>query len=191
MRITGGVHRSRVLAAPKGVSTRPTADRVREALFSILASRRPTPGAKVLDLYAGTGALGLEALSRGASRATFVECSRAALTALRANVTALRVEGDVHIVTGVVERSIDVLAADGPFDLVLADPPYALVRSGEAIEVLGRVVERGLLTEGGILVLEQGKDEASELIGGLPRSHVRRYGDTLLAFYEKAPLCPP
>jgi 16S rRNA (guanine966-N2)-methyltransferase len=186
MRITGGVHRSRQLHAPKGVSTRPTADRVREALFSILASRRPIAGANVLDLYAGTGALGLEALSRGAARATFVECSRTALAALRANVTALGAEQQARVVEGLVERRAPALVADGPFDLVLADPPYALVRSGEAIQVLESGIEHGLLAEAGMLVLEQGKDEASQLIGGLERIDVRRYGDTLLAFYERA-----
>ena len=83
MRITGGIHRSRRLVAPGGSGTRPTADRVREALFSILSARSALSGAAVLDLYAGTGALGLEALSRGAREAVFVESERAALAALR------------------------------------------------------------------------------------------------------------
>jgi len=183
MRITGGVHRSRLLHAPKGVSTRPTADRVREALFSILASRRPLEGASVLDLYAGTGALGLEALSRGAARVTFVECSRTALAALRANVEALGVERNAHVMSGLVERSSAALVAEGPFDLVLADPPYALVKNGEALSALGELVHEGILTKGGLVVVEQGKGEATELVGGLARVDVRTYGDTLLAFY--------
>src|SRR5580658_5206185 len=145
MRITGGVHRSRLLHAPKGVSTRPTADRVREAMFSILASRRDLKGARVLDLYAGTGALGLEALSRGAARATFVECSRTALDSLRSNVASLGVAQETRIVPALVERSIGALVADGPFDVILADPPYALVRNGEAARTLGEVVGAGLL----------------------------------------------
>src|SRR6202042_1567446 len=85
MRITGGVHRSRVLRAPQGTTTRPTSDRVREALFAILASAGAVEGARVLDLYAGSGALGLEALSRGASSATLVESERAAIAVVRAN----------------------------------------------------------------------------------------------------------
>jgi 16S rRNA (guanine966-N2)-methyltransferase len=186
MRITGGVHRSRLLHAPKGVSTRPTSDRVREALFSILASRRPLSGANVLDLYAGTGALGLEALSRGAARVTFVECSRTALAALRANMETLGVEAEVHVISGLVERSNAALVAHVPFDLVLADPPYALVKNGEALTALGELVQRGILAAGGLVVLEQGKGEAAESVGGLGRVDARTYGDTLLAFYGDA-----
>jgi 16S rRNA (guanine966-N2)-methyltransferase len=190
MRITGGVHRSRPLHAPKGVSTRPTADRVREAMFSILESRHAVVGAKVLDLLAGTGALGLEAISRGAERATFVECSRTALGALRANVELLRVEAQVRVVAGLVERSLGLLAADGAFDFVLVDPPYALVRGGEAPVAVGEIVESGALAAEGIVVLEHGKEDASPLIRGLSLSDVRRYGDTLLAFYTGVPQSP-
>jgi 16S rRNA (guanine966-N2)-methyltransferase len=183
MRITGGVHRSRLLHAPKGVSTRPTADRVREAMFSILASRRTLIDARVLDLYAGTGALGLEALSRGARHAVFVECSRTALGALQANVADLGALGSVRIVSGLVERSITSLSTDGPFDFILADPPYALVRNGEAIGALAEVVRAALLAEGGVVVLEHGKGDPLPRIEGLAAPDIRVYGDTLLAFY--------
>src|ERR1700680_1652370 len=98
MRITGGIHRSRSLRAPRGERTRPTSDRVREALFGILTARRSLAGLEILDLYAGTGALALEALSRGAGRATLVESSREALAAIRANVAALGVQDRVRVI---------------------------------------------------------------------------------------------
>jgi 16S rRNA (guanine966-N2)-methyltransferase len=181
MRITGGAHRSRPLRAPKGDATRPTSDRVREALFAILESS--LDGARVLDLYAGTGALGLEALSRGARAATLVESSRSALVAISANVTALRLEGQVRVVPGAVERSAGALSTGGPYDLVLADPPYALVASGAAVDAIVHLVERGILAPGGTLVLEHGKGDATPSIRGLSLSQTRRYGDTVLAFY--------
>jgi 16S rRNA (guanine966-N2)-methyltransferase len=183
MRIIGGVHRSRLLRSPKGVSTRPTSDRVREAMFSILDSHRTLEGARVLDLYAGTGALGLEALSRGARWVTFVECSRSALDALRANVIALGVEQQVRIVPMPAERSADTVVRDAPFDFILADPPYALVRNAEVAETLGELVRKGILTSGARVVLEHGKGDTSPPIEGLSLSEARRYGDTMLAFY--------
>jgi 16S rRNA (guanine966-N2)-methyltransferase len=184
MRITGGVHRSRILRTPKGTNTRPTADRVREAMFSILAARRELTESNVLDLYAGTGALGLEALSRGARRATFVECSQTALAALRANLTALELDSEVRVVSGLVEKSIPAVAAEAPFDFILADPPYALVRNGEATETLTEAIRAGLLAAGGIVVLEHGAQERAPTVTGLCPAEVRRYGDTLLSFYS-------
>src|ERR1700722_18144498 len=127
MRITGGTLRSRQLQAPRGASTRPTSDRVREALFGILGSAGALAGARVLDLYAGTGALTFEAISRGATRATVVESSREALVALRANVASLGLQAHVRVVAGSVHASLARIGRDGPFDLVLADPPWALV----------------------------------------------------------------
>jgi 16S rRNA (guanine966-N2)-methyltransferase len=184
MRITGGAQRSRALRAPKGDLTRPTADRVREAMFSILSSQRSIEGMNVLDLYAGTGALALEALSRGAGAATFVESSRAALAVLRANVAALGFEGRSRVVPTPVERSLSALVTSAPFDLGLADPPYAAVKSGAALEALGAVVDKGLFAPDAIVVLEHGKGDESPGIPGLTLSSSRRYGDTVLAFYE-------
>ncbi len=184
MRITGGAHRSRPLSAPKGHATRPTSDRVREALFAILGSRSNLEGARVLDLYAGTGALALEALSRGARSATFVESARSALLSIRANVAALRFEGQVRVVAGAVERSLDAVVKEGPYDVVFADPPYALVASGAAVEAIADLVRRGGLAEGGVLVLEHGKADVSPSLPGLALSSARRYGDTVLAFYD-------
>ncbi|TKD52174.1 16S rRNA (guanine(966)-N(2))-methyltransferase RsmD [Sphingomonas baiyangensis] len=135
MRIIAGTYRGRPLAAPKGEATRPTADRVREALFSMLASRLGSfEGLAVGDLFAGSGALGLEALSRGAASCVFVEQDRAALDALRANIARLGVNADI--------RAQSVLAlgpAPAPLDLILLDPPYGTGAAIVALERLGRL----------------------------------------------------
>jgi 16S rRNA (guanine966-N2)-methyltransferase len=183
MRITGGVHRSRPLRAPAGDRTRPTSDRVREAVFGILAARRTFDGMRVLDLYAGTGALALEALSRGAARATLVERSRPALAAIAANVAALRLDPQVHVVKGVVERSVRSIARDAPFDVIFADPPYALVATGSAVGALDSLVEAGVLAANAVLVLEHGRDDASPPIAQLSLVDSRQYGDTIVALY--------
>lgn len=186
MRITGGVYRSRPLRAPSGDGTRPTSDRVREALFAILAARRTLEGIRALDLYSGTGALALEALSRGAAWVTLVERSRPALAAMAANIAALRVAAHVRVVAGPVERSLGSILRDAPFDLVLADPPYALVTSGVAIRTLDSLVDGGALAANALLVLEHGKEDASPLIRGLSLADARRYGDTVIALYGGA-----
>jgi 16S rRNA (guanine966-N2)-methyltransferase len=123
MRVIAGRLRGHKLVAPHGLETRPTADRVREALFSMLAG---VGGAHVLDLYAGTGALGIESLSRGATSAVFVESSRPALAALRQNLASLALTGSARVLADPVSRSIPRIVADAttPFDLVFADPPY-------------------------------------------------------------------
>src|ERR1700722_20157026 len=116
MRITGGAFRSRALRAPRGMATRPTSDRVREGLFGILSSAGILTGARVLDLYAGTGALALEAVSRGAAGATLVESGREALEAARVNVASLGLEDRVRIVAADVAVAIGRLVRHGPFD---------------------------------------------------------------------------
>jgi 16S rRNA (guanine966-N2)-methyltransferase len=136
MRIISGQWRSRPLVAPKGDTTRPTADRTRETLFSMLTSRLGTfEGLRVLDLFAGSGALGLEALSRGAAHCTFVEQDRAALDALDANIAKLGAKAQSDV------RKSSVLSlgsAVQPFDLVLMDPPYATGAGAVALDKLGR-----------------------------------------------------
>lgn len=186
MRITGGAFRSRPLRAPRGAATRPTSDRVREALFSILTARLTLRGARVLDLYAGTGALALEALSRGASHATMVERSNDALRALRENVAALGVASDVRVVASPVTRALTLLSGGPAFDLVFADPPYADVPSGDAQSALSALVDAGLLTPGGCLVLEHAKGDAAPELAGLDREDPRRYGDTSLTLYVRS-----
>jgi len=191
MRITGGTLRSRTLRAPRGSATRPTTDRVREALFGILASAGTLEGANVADLYAGTGALGIEALSRGARRATLVESARPALAALRSNVESLGVEDRVRVLSCDVSACAGRLVSDGPFDLVLADPPWADVDSGDVATALASLAAAGALSPGATLVLEHASRSAAPDILGFAREGTRRYGDTALTFYKPAILAEP
>lgn len=191
MRITGGIYRSRALRAPHGQATRPTSDRVREALFGSLGSRNAVAEARVLDLYAGTGALAIEALSRGAAHATLVESSREALSVLRANLTSLGLERQTQVVAADVGRMAGRLARQGPFNLVLADPPWALVDSGEASDAIAGIVGEGVLAPRALLVLEHSARTKPPSIPGLVLDEQRRYGDTALAIYKPAILAPP
>lgn len=154
MRIIAGEWRGRPLVTPVGQGTRPTADRTRETLFSMLTSRLGTfEGLRVADLYAGSGALGLEALSRGAARATFVENDPEALQAIRTNLTAFRAERRAEVML----LSAAKLAPSQPFDLVFADPPYA---PGSGTAVADAVRRAGWLATGGWLALETEAGEA-------------------------------
>jgi 16S rRNA (guanine966-N2)-methyltransferase len=155
---------------------------VREALFAMLEARGRVVGARVLDLYAGTGALGLEAISRGALQATFVERGREALEALRHNVAALGLADRAHVVRGSVETSSSRLR--GPFDLVLVDPPYVDVTSGGVARALARV--RPALAPDAVLVLEHASTDTAPEVEGFARGVSRRHGDTTLTFYEVA-----
>jgi 16S rRNA (guanine966-N2)-methyltransferase len=193
MRITGGTLRSRALAAPRGTATRPTSDRVREALFGILGSAGVVAGARVLDLYAGTGALGLEALSRGASHATFVESGRDALDALRRNIEALGVRARTHVIAGDAGSAAVRVAVlgDGPFDLILADPPWASIGQGAVAPALEALVASGALREDATLVLERASRSPGATLAGVCHTQDRRYGDTTLAFYKTGILGAP
>lgn len=158
MRIIAGQWRGRPLVAPKGDATRPTADRTREALFSMLASRLGSfDGLAVADLFAGSGALGIEALSRGAASCLFVEQDRAALDALRANLAKLGAKGDV--------RATSVLAlgpAPAPLDLIMMDPPYASGAGAVALDKLARLGWAGPATW---ISIETARDEAVAVAG--------------------------
>ena len=181
MRVIAGALGGRSLVAPKGHATRPTSDRVREALFSMLGD---VTGTSVLDLYSGTGALGIEALSRGASRAVFVENARPALEALRRNLETLGLRASSLVVTSPVLRAVRGLSARGPFDLVLVDPPYAdLAEAGQAIELL---VDQALCSDTARIVLEHASRDAAPELHGLTCQATRRYGDTSLSFYAFA-----
>lgn len=157
MRIVAGEWRGRALVAPPGLGTRPTADRVRQALFDMLmhaewGGRAAIDGAVVLDVFAGTGALGLEALSRGATSACFIEQDAAALRALRTNVATCRAEGHVQIVAADVFRVTKGSAAS----LVFLDPPY-----GESLvpRAIGRLREVGRIVPGALIIAETGREE--------------------------------
>lgn len=147
MRIISGQWRGRPLAAPKGLQTRPTADRTRETLFSMLVSRLGSfEELRVADLYAGSGALGLEALSRGAAHCTFIENDRAAIDAIRANAAALGATG-----IEVMAMSAARLPPAQPFHLILADPPYA---KGSGSAAVAAVVAASWLAPGGWMAVE-------------------------------------
>ncbi|WP_437674740.1 16S rRNA (guanine(966)-N(2))-methyltransferase RsmD [Sorangium sp. So ce131] len=181
MRVIAGRLGGRRLAAPRGEGTRPTADRVREALFSSLGD---VTDALVCDLYAGTGALGIEALSRGARRAVFVDSGRPALAALRENLAALGLGEAARVVPLPVERALDLLHDEPPFDLVLLDPPYAAL--AKAVAAAARLAgPLGLLAPAGRLVLEHARRDPSPEIAGLTRDAVRTYGDTAVSFYTR------
>lgn len=175
MRLTGGRLARRPIEAPKGDRTRPTSDRVREALFSMLGSRLDLGGARVLDLFAGSGALGLEALSRGAAHATFVERHGPTLAVARANAQALGVAEAAAFVRADVFGLLD-RTTGGSFDLVLADPPYALAE----LPTLPALV-RPRLAPGGLLVLEH---DTRHGFDGAP-GHVlsRAYGGTVVSLF--------
>lgn len=169
MRIIAGQWRGRALKSPEGDATRPTADRVREALFSMLTSRLGSfEGLRVLDLFAGTGALGLEALSRGADHVTFVETNRMALNALTANIAGLGAGGR----TNIIAQSAETLGrAPRPCHLLLLDPPYG---SGLAGPALTRAFDQGWIAPHAMISIETGKGESVSAAGfdaEAPRAH--------------------
>ncbi|MGI9117321.1 MAG: 16S rRNA (guanine(966)-N(2))-methyltransferase RsmD [Gaiellales bacterium] len=169
MRIVAGQHRSRRLVVPSGTGVRPTSDRAREAVFASLGAR--VVGARVLDLFAGSGALGLEALSRGASSCRFVERDAAALDAIRANVVALGEEERATVEkANALTALARLVAAAEAFDLILVDPPYDAVEA-----VAPRLAELlpQALAEGGRLVLETGAD-AAIAVPGMTETYNRR-----------------
>lgn len=158
MRIIAGQWRGRGLIAPKGETTRPTADRTREALFSMLLSRLGSfQGLRVADLFAGSGALGLEALSRGADLCTFVEQDRQALEALRTNAAALKAEVDIR-----AQSATTLAPANAPYDLVLMDPPYG---TGAGQVVLDRCRRLGWVGPGTLVSIETGRAESVTVPG--------------------------
>jgi 16S rRNA (guanine(966)-N(2))-methyltransferase RsmD len=179
MRVIAGALGGRRLLAPRGRGTRPTSDRVREALFSALAD---VSGAAVVDLYAGTGALGIEALSRGAARAVFVERDRAALTALRDNVRALDLESRCAVLALPVERALAEVARRGPYQLVLVDPPYDEVAA--AVQLVGELVARGAMDAAARVVVEHASRDEPPLHPALALEDSRRYGDTAVSRYR-------
>jgi 16S rRNA (guanine966-N2)-methyltransferase len=185
MRVIAGELGGRTLVAPRGMATRPTSDRVREALFSVLGQ---VGDAAVLDLYAGTGALGIEALSRGAARAVFVESGAAALAALRKNLAALGLRDRARVVDRPVARAHAETLAAGPFDLVFIDPPYVLVR--EVPAAMDRLTAEGALGPGVRVVLEHGSRDPPPDLPGLERGPTRAYGDTSLTFFTRGPGLP-
>ncbi len=181
MRIIAGTLRSRTLEAPGGLATRPTSDRLRETLFNVLAPR--IRDAAFLDLYAGSGAVGLEALSRGAARVSFVERAPAALKALRANLEKLGVRTGFALDTGGVGPFLRK-ARGGPFDVVFLDPPWDAADEYAATLGLLGGAGGGLLAEGALVIAEhRRKEKLADRYGALQRTRLLEQGDAALSFY--------
>lgn len=183
MRVIAGLYRSRRLVAPPGLAIRPTSDRLRESLFNILAPR--IEGAAFADFYAGSGAVGIEALSRGASLVTFVENASAALAALRANLDALGIKKGFRIEPAGVPAVFDRLTQ--PCQILFLDPPYDHPHAYERVFEARPVQEGPLLDSGGIVIAEhRRKQPLRQSYGELERFRVLEQGDSALSFYRLA-----
>ena len=186
MRIVAGKYRGRRIIAPKGDATRPTTDRTRESLFNILTSRDDVhfDGARVLDLFAGSGALGLEAISRGAAFCLFVETDAAARGAIRDNIEALELYGVTKLHRRSAANMGAMPAGVGPeYTLAFLDPPY---RKDLIAPALDGLAKGGWLQPGALVVAEQAADEAEITAPGYELSATRIYGDTRLSFLNYA-----
>ncbi len=178
VRIIAGSRKGHTIAAPTGLDTRPTGDRAREAAFTLIG---PVDGASVLDLYAGSGALGLEALSRGADRALFVESSRNACRTIERNLDRLRLRGATVICADAGWALASEAAADRRYDLVLVDPPYRMFSS---LQIMLSTSLPAVLAANGLLVVETDAKEEPEL--PLHKRTTRRYGSARITLFEHA-----
>lgn len=183
MRIVSGEFRGKTLAAPSGQATRPTSDRARQAIFNILEHAPWSPGLRdlrVIDLFAGSGALGFEALSRGAAFCLFVETDEAARAAIRENVDAMGLFGRTRVHRRDAAQLGQRPGADGPaFDLAFLDPPYG---KGLGEIALARLAEGGWLSPRAIVVLEKGAGEPDPAVSGYDQMDVRDYGAARVHF---------
>lgn len=177
MRIVGGTLGGRVLRAPTGHSTRPTSEKVREAIFNILPD---VEGARVLDIFAGSGALGIEALSRGAVHATFIDFDKTALKVLRQNLAELGLEDRATVIAQDAVAAVRRATPAEPWRFVFIDPPYASDLATRAVLAL----PAGSLASDARIVIEHDRRHAPpDALGDLLRHDQRRYGDTLVSFY--------
>lgn len=179
MRIIGGKYKSRVLADFLGQEVRPTSDRAKEALFNILALK--IYGARVLDLFTGSGALGLESLSRGAKEVLFNDCSKDSLAIVKKNLAALKISldgGEAKLSCQDFKHCLQNAA--GKFDLIFIDPPYRFDYGKRALET---IAQRGLLSEEGVAVYERDRAFETE-IEGLEKYDERKYGKTYFSFFR-------
>jgi 16S rRNA (guanine966-N2)-methyltransferase len=186
MRVIAGTYRSRRLTAPPGIETRPTSDRLRETLFNVLAPR--IEGAVFADLYAGSGAVGVEALSRGARMVCFADAAPAALAAVRKNLATLEIKSGFRIEAGKVSATLRRMASIEPFSVIFLDPPYAAIDEyARTLGSIGAGVD-SLLTPDGIVVAEhsrQSQEVVSEQYGVLQRYRLLEQGDARLSFYRR------
>ena len=175
MRVIAGIYKGRTLKSITGRDIRPTTDNVRESIFNILAVR--LEGANVLDLFGGTGALGIEALSRGAKSVTFVDKARTSCQVINDNLNLVKAQARVLN----ADASVALDRLNDKFDIIFIDPPYAM--DGE--RYINKISDKRLLSDGGIIVYERSaKDEVNETIGDLTVTDTRKYGSVKLFFYQ-------
>ena len=188
MRVVGGAFKGRALVAPEGQGTRPTSDRARQAVFNILehaAWAEPLQGARVLDLYAGSGALGFEAISRGAAFALFVETDEAARGAIRENADALGLMGRTRVHRrDATDLGVRPGSAGEAFTLAFLDPPYG---QGLGEQTLSRLLEGNWLAPGALVAFERGSDEPEIDTPGYERLDARDYGAARVLFLRRLP----
>lgn len=185
-RIIAGAHGGRRLAAPPGATTRPTSDRVREAFFSALESLTDLSDARFADLFAGSGAVGLEALSRGAAYSLLVESDARAARAIRDNMVTLRVGAAARLVTGKVAQVVAAAPDAGPYDVVFADPPYA-VTGAELTEIQELLLANGWLAPDAVVIVERAtRSGALTWVDGITAERSRRYGETTLWYGRRS-----
>ncbi len=190
MRVIAGIYRSRILKSLKGLALRPTSDRLRETLFNVLVPN--IAGCRFVDLFAGTGAIGIEALSRGAAEVVFIENHAPAATLIRRNLESLGITTGVTVLAVDALRGLAMLAAGKnsgapAFDCIFLDPPYAAAEDySRVLEFLGSA---DLLAPGGIAIAEHRRNfDLREEAGALRRFRVLRQGDAALSFYRRLPL---
>ena len=177
MRIISGIHKGRTLKAPKWEGLRPTSDKLRETLFNILAPR--IDGAAVLDIFAGTGAVALEALSRGARSATCVESDRRAVRLIAENAALCGETNRCVIIRDVAERALQQPLPGGPFDIIVLDPPYAYAALEDAVDRAG--AQRA---PGGMVILEHATRVLPPAVPGLVLTRTVKSGDSALSLYS-------
>lgn len=183
MRIIAGKYKSRRLLAPPGQETRPTSDRLRETLFNVVATR--VPGSVWLDVFAGTGAIGIEAISRGARMAYFVESSRRAARTIRENLASLAIEEGFAVLEREAPLALRLLDSQMvACDFCYVDPPYR--KMGHYEQVLEFLSQSGLLAKEGLVIAEHDKHfDPGEEFGSLRRQRLLRQGDSVLSFYQR------
>jgi 16S rRNA (guanine966-N2)-methyltransferase len=190
LRVIAGIYRSRILKSLKGLALRPTSDRLRETLFNVLGSE--IQGSRFIDVFAGTGAVGIEALSRGAEHVCFIENHAPSAALIRKNLAALKVHSGVTVICADAIRGLETLqakvnAGEAAYDYIFIDPPYAA--TADYARVLQKVVASNLLAERGIVAVEHRKSfDLPESLGTLKRVRVLRQGDAALSFYRREEL---
>jgi 16S rRNA (guanine966-N2)-methyltransferase len=180
LRIIAGERRGKTLKSVRGMATRPTADRVRESVFNILSHQ--VRNAAVLDLFAGTGAMGIEALSRGADAAVFIDDSRDALSVIRKNLEDCRFQDKATIIHWNIEKNLNCLSGVRErFDLVFMDPPY---NKNLIVPALGHLLKSNCLKDNALIVIEHGLEQIPADISDFCLTDQRKYGKTLVSFFK-------